>query len=138
ASSFIKNKLAAAKSYGKETQKIFTDEMEVLQKRLEETVKKIDAFKKETLERKMAAFMSEVMESVTAAEDKVKVLTEAAEVLAKDDLDSVSVEALKEALEKTKAAEKEAQVACAEARKTLGAKQAQAKAKGDMQAAVQK
>jgi len=139
ASSFIKNKLAAAKSYGKETQKIFTDEMEVLQKRLEETVKKIDAFKKETLERKMAAFMSEVMESVTAAEDKVKVLTEAAEVLAKDDLDSVSVEALKEALEKTKAAEKEAQAACAEARKTMGAKTAAAKAKGgEMLAAVGK
>jgi len=139
AMSFIKQKLAAAKSYSKETQKSFTEEMDVLQKRLEESTKKIDAFKKETLERKMAAFMSEVSEGVQAAEEKVKALQEASEVLSKDDLDGVSTEALKEALEKTKAAEKEAQAACAEARKTMGAKTAAAKAKGgEMLAAVGK
>merc|ERR1711957_1072108 len=79
------------------------------------------------MERKLAAIMAEVTDAVAASEKKVENLVRVADVFSSDDLDSVSTEALKEAMEKTAEAEKEAAAAMLEVRKVFAAKQKEVK-----------
>jgi len=51
-------------------------------------------------------YTSEVLEVENSADEKVKAYAAAAEIFTKEDLDGASVEALKEALEKSKETEK--------------------------------
>merc|ERR1711972_1170905 len=71
--------------------------------------------------------MVEVTDAVAVSEKKVENLVRVAEIFAQDDLDAVSTEALKEAVEKTAEAEKEAAAAMLEVRKVFAAKQKEAK-----------
>ncbi|CAE7758071.1 TIF3H1 [Symbiodinium sp. CCMP2456] len=97
-------------------------ELTQLSQRAEACGKKITDFKKETAERKLNALMAEVMEALKTAEAKVEAHGEVAKVFS-DELNHVTEEAIKEAMEKVGAVEKEAMEAVAEARKQLAGKQ---------------
>jgi len=133
----IRTKMAESKKYAQEVAKSLSDDLGELQKRLEETAKKLAQFKQETLERKMNALLAEVVDSVAVAEGKVSALSEVCKVFSSEELESVSPEALKEGLEKAAEAEKEAAAACTEARKIVAQKQKEAKG-GEAAAAVGK
>lgn len=96
AKGFLKAKLQEAAKYVKELSVSVTEELTAHQSRLEVVVKKLDMFKKETSERRMAALLAEVVEAVSETEKKVVVLKGVAEVLSTEDLESVSVDTLKD------------------------------------------
>jgi len=127
ARTFLKNKLMEARKYGPETVKRVTEELNAHQSRLEGVSKKVDSFKKETIERKMAALMAEVIDGVSACEKKIEALVKAAEIFSSDSLETVTTAELKEAVEKTAVAEKEASASMLEVRKVYAAKQKEAK-----------
>ncbi|CAE7346579.1 RE1 [Symbiodinium natans] len=118
----IRQKQTDAKKFPKELQEKALAELSQLSQRAEACGKKVADFKKETAERKLNALMAEVMESLKAAETKVQDHAEVAKVFS-DDLNHVTEEAVKEAMEKVGAAEKEALDVLTEARKQLTAKQ---------------
>mmetsp|Transcript_19919 Transcript_19919/g.49710 ORF Transcript_19919/g.49710 Transcript_19919/m.49710 type:complete len:1953 (-) Transcript_19919:135-5993(-) len=127
ARSFLKSKTLEAKRYTQEVATRVTDELKAHETRLEGLAKKVETFRKETTERKMAALMAEVVDAVCACEKKVEVLVKVAEVLTSDDLEAVSSSELKEAIEKAGAAEQEASASMSEVRKIFAAKQREAK-----------
>jgi len=112
------------------------DELNELRERLEATAVKLVTFKKETLERKMAAMMSEAIECVSDTEQKIEELVQATSALQADDLESLSPEALKDAIDKGAAAEKEATSSWSEAKRVVTAKLKDAK--GDVAQAISK
>jgi len=122
ARAIIRTKQAESKKFPKELMDKATSELSQFSTRLEGTAKKLAEFKKETVERKVNAMMAEVMDVIKEAEKKCEEYTKVAKVFS-DDLNTVSVEALKEAQEKVGDAEKAATAALAEARKQLAAKQ---------------
>jgi len=126
ARSLIRQKQADAKKFPKELQEKAMAELTQLSQRAEACGKKITDFKKETAERKLNALMAEVMEALKNAEAKVEAHSEVAKVFS-DELNHVTEEAIKEAMEKVGAVEKEAMEAVAEARKQLAGKQRDAK-----------
>jgi len=137
ARAFLKSKLLEAKKLVKDLAASVTEELNAQLARLEVVAQKTASFKKETMERKTAALLAEVVDGVAACERKVEALARAADLLAtesKEDkaaaletLDALSIEDLKGAIEKSSAAEKEATAAMLEARKVFGAKQKEAK-----------
>jgi hypothetical protein len=126
ARTFLLQKLQEVKRYSKETVKSATDELTEHQKRVDAVAKKLNQFKSDTQERKVNALMAEAIDPVTTCEAKGAALTEAAKIFS-GDLETASVEALKEAGEKTAAAEKECSAAIATARKVIADKQKVAK-----------
>jgi len=122
----IRSKQNDARKFPKELQEKATKELTQLLARAEACAKKIVDFKKETMERKLNAIMAEAMEAIKAAESKVKAHTEVAKVFS-EDLNSVTEEAIKEAMEKVGDFEKEAQTAMIEAKKEIAIKQREAK-----------
>jgi len=118
----IKQKQAESKRFPKELQEKAASELTQLSQRTEACGKKVADFKKETAERKLNALMAEVVEGIKVAENKVKAHAEVAKVFS-DDLNHVTEEAIKEAMEKVGEVEKEALDAVQEARKQLTNKQ---------------
>lgn len=128
ARTFLKAKLAEAKKYVKELSTSVTEELTAHQTRLEGVATKVANFKKETAERKMAALLAEVVDAIMLCEKKVEALSKVADIFSSENLDAVSTEDLKEAVDKTTAAEKDAAAAMLEARKVYSQKQKEAKA----------
>merc|ERR1712187_234218 len=85
--------------------------------------------KTETEERKVTALMAEALDAVVTVENKTSALTEVGAVFSSDSLDGISVDALKEAAEKTAVAEKECVAAITKAKKVLAEKLKSAKDK---------
>jgi len=131
AKTFVKQKLAEARRYDKESAKFVIEELNELQQRLEEVSKKLNSFKSDTMDRKMSAVMAEVLDAVQTAERKGKDLAEAAALCSPEVLDDVNVEDIKAASEKASNLDKEVSAAIGEARKLVAAKQKEAKG-GDM------
>mmetsp|Transcript_140529 Transcript_140529/g.365619 ORF Transcript_140529/g.365619 Transcript_140529/m.365619 type:complete len:1956 (-) Transcript_140529:48-5915(-) len=134
---FLRTKLVEAKKFVPELSASMAEELKAHQSRLDSASEKLASFKKETLERKMAALMAEVIDGLSAGEKKIELLVKVAEIFSSDSLETVSTADLKDALEKTAAAEKEASAAMLEVRKVFAAKQKEAKA-ADAQAALTK
>jgi hypothetical protein len=128
ARSYLSSKMAEIKKYSKETQEKASEELSELTKKVEDMTKKLNTFKKDTLERKVAAVMAEAVDLVIVAEGKGKTLTEAGSAFS-GSLEDTSIEVLKEAIEKTAAAEKVVSEAVSEARKAIGIKQKASKDK---------
>lgn len=127
AQAFLKAKIAEAKRFvSKELGKSTEDELAQVQQRVDAAAKKLASFAKETQERKLAALMAGVMDSIKLAEKAVETYAEVCKPLA-EKLEDVTVEALKAASEKAADAEREAMKALAESRKVLQAKQKEAK-----------
>jgi len=126
ARTFIKTKLAEAKKLVKEVQADVTEELNSHSSRLEEVAKRVGEFKKDMNERRVAAILAEAVDAISACDKKIEVLVKVSQVFSSD-LEEVSTDTLKEAVEKTAAAEKEAAAALMEARKVFASKQQQAK-----------
>ncbi|CAJ1460296.1 unnamed protein product [Effrenium voratum] len=136
ARTLVRTKQAEVKQkFPKDLQEKTLNQLSQLGLRVENCGKKIADFKKETAERKLNALLAEVVEAITAAEQKVKAHAEVAKVFS-EDLNTVTEESIKEAMEKVGDLEKEATASLAEARKLMTAKQKDAKgpaASGAMQ-----
>lgn len=133
ATAFLRKAQAEAKSYANtEVSEKNGKEIVELIETVEALQKKCMSFKTATAERKTTAVVSEVTELVGTCEEKVNAYTEAATLFSSDwtaigrfgqeDLESEPLESLKEALEKSTAAEKEATSVTTEARKTIQVK----------------
>jgi len=134
---FIKTKCTEAKRYSKEASKIFLEELRKQEAKLDSTASKLSTFRHDTVERKMASLLADVVEGVSLAERRVKLLTDAVAPLSTDDFEKMSIEELKQSNEKVGAVEKEAATACQQARQLVGVKQKQTKA-GESALALQK
>jgi len=137
ARTFMKAKIGESKRFAADQSKQVTEEMNQLLVRVEAAAKKLQAFKKETMERKIASLLAEVVDSITAAEKKVAVVVEAAKLFSSDSLDKVTTESIKEAAEKVSSVEQEASDAVLAAKKLIAVKQKEAKG-GDAAAAIAK
>mmetsp|Transcript_97686 Transcript_97686/g.285161 ORF Transcript_97686/g.285161 Transcript_97686/m.285161 type:complete len:1813 (+) Transcript_97686:1-5439(+) len=124
---FVKTKLLEASKKPKEVAKDTLDELKQLMERAEEASKKLAVFKAETLERKTTARLADLMEAIAEGEGKVQALAKICEAFHSENLDDVSTEVLRDALERAGTAEKEAMDACAEARKVIATKQKEPK-----------
>jgi len=124
---FIDESMAEAKKYVKELETSTMEELKAHQLRLDGIATKLSVFKKETHERKLAALMAEVVESVMKSEKTLEVLTKAAAVFSTEALEEVTTDALKEAVEQSVAAEKETSKAHSEARRVHATKSKDAK-----------
>ncbi|CAK0822265.1 unnamed protein product [Prorocentrum cordatum] len=133
ATAFLRKAQADAKSYvNTEVAEKNGKELAELIETVEALQKKCMSFKTATAERKTAAVVSEVTELVSTCEEKMKIFAEAATLFSSDwtaigrfgqeDLDNEPLESLKEALEKSVAAEKEASSVTTETRKTIQVK----------------
>merc|ERR1712008_287576 len=120
-------KLAETAKMSKETSGTVAAELNEQLERADSVSKKVATFRKETTDRKTAALLSDVVDVLTVAENKVQALAKVCEVLASDDLETVSSQDLKEAVEKASVAEKEASAACLEARKCISSKSKESK-----------
>jgi len=120
---FVKQRLAelAKVSEGARAKHV-TDLNEQLA-RIEDVATRVAEFKKETQTRKVTACLQEITEPVVDAETKVRKMVEAAGPLAGERAEEASAATLKAATEKAMELEKVAAVACADARKTITAKQ---------------
>ncbi|CAE8721864.1 unnamed protein product [Polarella glacialis] len=126
ARSFFRLKLGDSKSFSKDLATTTTEELNQLSARVEASGKKVADFKKETAERKLTAAMAEVINAIRVAELKVKAYSEVAKIFS-EDLASVTVEALREAMGRTSSVESEANAALQEAKKEVALKQKTAK-----------
>ncbi|CAJ1382844.1 unnamed protein product [Effrenium voratum] len=112
--------------WSKEGQKHLAAELKKCRDRGEETHQKLRIFKKETRQRKAKAMLQEVSEKVAEAENQSQALAEVVKVLSAE-LDKVTVEALKLAIDQSIAAEKEAVRTYNAAREVMSAKQKEVK-----------
>lgn len=136
AKTLIRTKQADAKKFPKELQDRAAKELSALLTRAEACGKKITDFKKETMERKLNAIMAEAMEAIKKAEAKVNAHAEVAKVFS-EDLNSVTEEAIKDAMEKVPELETDANATLQEAKKEVATKQKEAKG-ATAQTAMQK
>eukprot|EP00930_Biecheleria_cincta_P032600 TRINITY_DN22604_c0_g1_i1.p1 TRINITY_DN22604_c0_g1~~TRINITY_DN22604_c0_g1_i1.p1 ORF type:complete len:2058 (+),score=625.53 TRINITY_DN22604_c0_g1_i1:78-6176(+) len=128
ARSFLKQVSSDAKTrFSKEAAKRFAEELSGLRSRGEETEKKLIAFKRETAQRKTKAMLQEVTELVAEAANQAQTLAEVVKLLNTDNLEEVTAESLKAAIEQSAAAEKDASAAFNTAKTQLAAKQKEAK-----------
>lgn len=126
AKTLIRTKQSDARKFPKELQEKANKELTQLLARADACGKKIADFKKETNDRKLNAIMAEAVEAIKGAEMKVKAHAEVAKVFS-EDLNSVTEEAIKDAMEKAPDLEKEAVAAMTEAKKEVATKQREAK-----------
>lgn len=122
ARAFLKTKLAESKRYVKELADKVSEELTAHLKRLEEVSKKLAVFKKETAERKMAAVLAELVDVLATCEKKVEKLTQDAEVLMSENIEAVTTEDIKMAIEKTTTNEKDTSSSLLVVRKIYAAK----------------
>jgi len=113
--------------FSKEALSHLMAELQKCRGRGEDTEKKLNAFRKETRQRKAKGMVQEVNGKVTDAENQSQALAEVVKVLQADDLDTVTVDSLKTAFEQSVAAEKEAVRAYNEARTIITTKQKEVK-----------
>eukprot|EP00930_Biecheleria_cincta_P082776 TRINITY_DN72430_c0_g1_i1.p1 TRINITY_DN72430_c0_g1~~TRINITY_DN72430_c0_g1_i1.p1 ORF type:complete len:1990 (-),score=675.87 TRINITY_DN72430_c0_g1_i1:92-6022(-) len=117
----LKTKQAESQRFPKELQEKAKEELSVFQERIDAAEKKVQDFRKEATERKVNAIMEEVIDAVKVAEDKVAAYAEVGKVFT-DDLEKVSTEEIKEAMEKAPEVEERAATSLAEAKKVILAK----------------
>jgi chromosome segregation ATPase len=137
ARNFLSQKMSEIKKYSKETIAAATEELNELQKRCDVASKKLNAFKADTQERKVAAQLAEAFDKVSACEAFGKELKEAGASLTKDTVDDTSIESINETCEKTSMAEKACSTALNEARKLVSDKSNKSRDK-DMQQGLSK
>jgi len=127
AKAVIRRKLSETARMSKETSTSAAAELNAQLEKTDSVGKRLANFKKETTERKTAALVSDLVDLLNGAENKVQALVKVCEVLTSDDLETVSTQDLKEAVEKASAAEKEAAEACSEVKKCISSKAKEAK-----------
>eukprot|EP00931_Biecheleriopsis_adriatica_P106256 TRINITY_DN8073_c0_g1_i4.p1 TRINITY_DN8073_c0_g1~~TRINITY_DN8073_c0_g1_i4.p1 ORF type:complete len:2013 (-),score=680.48 TRINITY_DN8073_c0_g1_i4:65-6103(-) len=128
ARAYLKQISAESKAkFSKEAGKRFMEELTGLRSRGEETEKKLIVFRRETGQRKTKAMLQEAVELVAEAENQMQTLAEVVKVLGSDNLEEVSVDALKSAMEQSTAAEKDATKAYNDAKTLVASKQKEAK-----------
>ncbi|CAK0813092.1 unnamed protein product, partial [Prorocentrum cordatum] len=114
----VKQSLVAAGNYtDKELGQANKEALTELQETAASLTKKLTDFRASTAERKTAAVVAEVTELLEAAEAKLKVYVDAAAPLGEEGLDAAPLESLKEAQEKSTAAEAETMTALQEGQK---------------------
>lgn len=127
ARTYVKAKLADTKRYSKDVAQKVSNELTDMQARVQLTLEKLSAFKKETSSRKTNVFLQDLIEKITEAEAQVQMLAEVAKLFSSETLDEASTESLKATSEQSAIAERDASSACADARKLLSTKQRDAK-----------
>eukprot|EP00439_Symbiodinium_sp_Y106_P048907 s2152_g6.t1 len=113
--------------FSKEVKDRLKEELAKFRLRGEETAKKLASFKKETQQRKAQAMLQEVTEKVAEAESQCQTFSEVVKVLGTENLAQVTVDALKYAIDQSRAAEKDSVRAYNAAREVITAKQKQVK-----------
>jgi len=109
ARTFMKSKLAQAKSVAKDIGSEVTEAIPGMLSSLDQFDKKIHKFKKETAERKMSALLADAIDAAGDAEKKSKVVeAEAKPLTPADKLEASSSADIQAMLEKIEAAEKDA------------------------------
>jgi hypothetical protein len=125
---FIATKMVEAKRFSPGPAQEAQAKLKEYQAELETHTKKLSELKKATAERKKVATMREAEHEVQKAEELVKMMSESASVFQDDDkLFELSSEEIKNASEETMKAEQAANAALAEARKSITARQIEAK-----------
>jgi len=128
AQTFVARKLVEVARFSEGPARAVREEVDMLQKRLEEGRERLQQFRSGTGDRKRTHLLQEVEAKVTAAEGEVQKMTEATQALGSLGTagDAVS-EQLKEAVEQATAAERTAQASIVVARKQLLQKTAELK-----------
>eukprot|EP00927_Polykrikos_kofoidii_P031606 TRINITY_DN27151_c0_g1_i1.p1 TRINITY_DN27151_c0_g1~~TRINITY_DN27151_c0_g1_i1.p1 ORF type:complete len:2139 (+),score=568.46 TRINITY_DN27151_c0_g1_i1:1-6417(+) len=135
---FLRAKLAESKRYVKDLSESVTDQLTPFLTRVEASEAQLATFRKEIGERKLASLLAEAVEGVAAAEKKVDQFEDVAKLFQSDTFEESSTQELKDALERSGEAEKEAALACNEARRVILAKQKEAPKTTDAGASLAK
>eukprot|EP00927_Polykrikos_kofoidii_P059002 TRINITY_DN5399_c0_g1_i1.p1 TRINITY_DN5399_c0_g1~~TRINITY_DN5399_c0_g1_i1.p1 ORF type:complete len:1461 (+),score=416.99 TRINITY_DN5399_c0_g1_i1:147-4385(+) len=123
AKSFVRAKQGEVRKFVQDVSGPCSEQLKNLLQRIETAEAKLNAFRQDTVERKMAAVFSDVMDSVSAAEKKVALLCELGKALSPEALETFKLECLQEAIEKAAESEKTALTVCNDAKKLIQAKQ---------------
>eukprot|EP00931_Biecheleriopsis_adriatica_P064024 TRINITY_DN38888_c0_g1_i1.p1 TRINITY_DN38888_c0_g1~~TRINITY_DN38888_c0_g1_i1.p1 ORF type:complete len:1979 (+),score=598.34 TRINITY_DN38888_c0_g1_i1:91-6027(+) len=128
AQSFVARKLVEVARFAGGPGQTVKEEVDMLQKRLEEGRERLQQFRSSIADRKRSHLLEEVESKVSAAEAEVKKMTEATEVLAGGGAAGASLaDSLTEAVEQANLAERAAQASVVTARKYLVQKTADLK-----------
>eukprot|EP00928_Gymnodinium_smaydae_P013903 TRINITY_DN15043_c0_g2_i4.p1 TRINITY_DN15043_c0_g2~~TRINITY_DN15043_c0_g2_i4.p1 ORF type:complete len:1469 (-),score=473.54 TRINITY_DN15043_c0_g2_i4:347-4753(-) len=117
----------AKTKYSKEVAKKVVESLQRLQGRMEEAAKKAEVFRRETMQRKMQAQLSEVLDAVSGAEEELSNLKAAVTGLTGGSLEAVSTEELAAGCERATEVEKKAKAKCEDAHKLIALKKRDAK-----------
>eukprot|EP00929_Paragymnodinium_shiwhaense_P000256 TRINITY_DN1004_c0_g1_i5.p1 TRINITY_DN1004_c0_g1~~TRINITY_DN1004_c0_g1_i5.p1 ORF type:complete len:1783 (-),score=889.31 TRINITY_DN1004_c0_g1_i5:290-5638(-) len=123
AKTYLRMRTAELKGFPKDIAESITEQLKPIQARLDKVDTKLQNFKKETAERKVAALLAEAHESVADAEKAAEALEKDSKALSGDD---ATVEALKAAITKSNEGIQEASKAIHAAKKVVGQKQREA------------
>jgi len=128
---FIKSKMMEYRKFQADSTKKAVEDLTALEKKLDKVITKFNAFTKDTADRKAAAVISEVTDSVVVAEKKVKEVVEATKDFGDaEKVKEMSVDDLKTGSASAAELETAAAAACNEARKVVSKVQQDSKSRG--------
>eukprot|EP00927_Polykrikos_kofoidii_P059005 TRINITY_DN5399_c0_g2_i3.p1 TRINITY_DN5399_c0_g2~~TRINITY_DN5399_c0_g2_i3.p1 ORF type:complete len:1960 (+),score=510.81 TRINITY_DN5399_c0_g2_i3:78-5957(+) len=132
AKSFVKMKQGEVKRFVQDVSGPCLEQLKNFLQRIEAAEGKLNSFRQDTAERKMAAVFSDVIDTISAAEKKAAVLSELGKALSPEALETSTLESLQEAIEKAMESEKTASTFCTEAKKLVQLKQRESKGRDAM------